>query len=161
MDLPEFLKVDFIFYRYEKINVKNLYASLIKKSGNVKFCTIYETPHYIFVRHFLYGENTYVISDYDSYQDYESTNIKACNEHEFIQLIKSIEINGYDWENNPILVHRNWKRLVPLGRWDIADGFHRLAILTALGENDIMVGTLRYKNNILKRLLNRFKKYLY
>lgn len=147
-EIPKFLAPDLCFNAFELINISNLYVGLRPVSGGrVFYVLVFKTPHYVFARNVLLKENIYPVSGYRSYRQYSEINPRTCSEKQFVGLIKDITENGYDWKNRPILVFRHWRRLFPLGRWDVADGFHRLAVLAALGEKKIKVGTLRYKYN--------------
>jgi hypothetical protein len=155
-EIPEFLATEFCFDAFDLINISNLYVGLRPVSGGrVVYVLVYKTPHYVFARNVLFKEDLYSVSGYRSYKQYSEINLRTCSEKQFVGLIKDITDNGYDWKNRPILVFRHWSRLFPLGRWDVADGFHRIAVLAALGEKNIKVGTLRYKYNAGARVKRR------
>jgi hypothetical protein len=152
-EIPKFLAPDLCFDAFYLINIANLYVGLRQVSGGrVVYVLVYKTPHYVFARNVLFKENLYPVSGYQSYKQYSEINPTACSGKQFVDLIRDVTDNGYDWKNRPILVYRHWSRLFPLGRWDVADGFHRLAVLAAIGEKNIIVGTLRYKYNAGARL---------
>ena len=151
-EIPKFLAPDLCFDAFDLINISNLYVGLRPiTGGRTVYVLVFKAPHYVFARNVLFKEDLYPVSGYQSYRQYSEINQRGCSEKQFVGLIKDITDNGYDWENRPILVFRNWRRFFPLGRWDVADGFHRLAVLAALGEKNIKVGTLRYKHNAVAR----------
>jgi hypothetical protein len=155
--IPEFLMSEFIFDDFDYVDVKNLYVGLLSISENcVIYVPVHKTPHYVFARNVIFNEKTHSISGYEHYKHYSEKNPDACSEKRYISLIKDIANNGYDWKNRPILVFQNWRRPFPRARKDVADGFHRLAVLAALGENKVCVGTLRYKHNVVCRMKRKF-----
>jgi hypothetical protein len=155
-EIPEFLMSEFCFDDFDLVDIINLYVGLVSVSGDcVVYVPVYNTPHYVFVRNVIYNEDICPAAGYQNYKHYLKTNPSACSERQFMRLIKDITDNGYDWKNRPILVFRNWRRYFPRGRRDVADGFHRLAVLAALGENKIKVGVLRYQHNVLSRMKKR------
>lgn len=156
--LPEFLSSDFYFGQYITVKIEKLYVGLVSSSNRgVIYLSIFKTPHYHFAKNVISGGAAGLITGYESYKDYAYRNrhMLMLSEEEFIQLIENIRTNGYDWKNKPIFVFRHWSRPFPIGRWDVADGFHRLAVLAALGEKSVKVATLRYKKTIFKRVVNR------
>jgi len=123
----------------------------------VKYLPVVETPHYIYVLHEQFGAPLRHMHGYKDYSQYLSIHPQSHSEEQFRQLIKDIRTNGYDWKNQPILVFRHWSRPLHMNRWDVADGFHRLAILTALGESSVIVGTLKAKKSMFKRVWSRIR----
>jgi len=153
LTIPYFLKKNFIFNKYYQANINDLFVGLLSiSSRNPVYKSIFETPHYTFAKKTIFGINLKDTSEYKSYKHYSMINAHACSEKKFIKLIENIVENSYDWENKPILVFKNWRRPLPLNRLDVADGFHRLAILAALDQKLIKVGLLKYKHDILTRL---------
>jgi len=154
--LPEFLSSDFYFDQFITVNIEKLYVGLLSASdGKVMYLPIFKTPHYHFAKNAISGGAAGPITGYESYKDYAYRNRHMCSEEEFIELIENMRTHGYDWQNKPIFVFRHWSRPFPIGRWDVADGFHRLAILAALGEKKVKVGILRYKHSFIERLKRR------
>lgn len=159
LDLPEFLKSTYISSDRCTVHINRLYVGLLSISGGlVNYVHVYDTPHYTFVRQILEGDVKGSISGYRDYDNYRSIHSHACSNEAFRKLIISIEKNGYDYENRPILVFRSWRRPWPLNRWNVADGFHRLAVLAAMGERYIHVATLKQKKNIFHRFTDRMMR---
>ena len=152
--LPDFLEKDFYFYSFSKININNLYVAIHPiNSTKPHFISIYETPHYQFVQKTIFNRDPKKVFNYENYFQYAEINKKACSEEEYTFLINNILVNGYNWKKHPIFIYRNWRRIFPISRWNVADGFHRLAILAALNFNEIEVGILKYKYDLIRRFL--------
>lgn len=158
MIIPEYLEKDFRIYDHRIVDINSLNVGLHLMSGQVKYVSVIDTPHYMFVRNILKGDGVQIVHGYKNYAQYISLYSPSASINRFIKLIESIQVNGYDSKNKPILVFRNWRRPWPINRWDVADGYHRLAVLAALGERFIKVGTLQYKKNMAERLRGRFGK---
>jgi hypothetical protein len=158
MDLPDFIKEEFKIFDRRKVKLSTLYVGLISiDSGVLQYVPVTQTPHYYFVRQELFGEKIGPVSEYRNYQHYADVNAHACSQDNFKRLIHSIRLDKYNYEQWPILVFRYWRRPLPLFRWDVADGFHRLAVLAALGYKYIEVTTLRPKYCVVNRVFRRFK----
>lgn len=151
--LPEYLKKKWQIDKNGVVDLSLLYVGLVV-SGKDKtvYVNIVESPHYMFARYVLFGEEYNTVSGFESYDQYALFSHHACTEALFVELVCSIIRNGYQFECNPILVYRHWRRPFPLGRWDVADGFHRLAILAALGFKRIPVCFLSRRENICQRI---------
>lgn len=157
--IPDYLSIDFKVHvrKIVHINLLNVGIQLLH-SDEKKYTCIYDTPHYMHACHIINDDPLKVSHGYKNYDHYASLNVNVCTEEEFTGLINSINENRYDWEKRPILVFRHWKRPLPIGRWDVADGFHRLAVLAALGERRIKVVTLRPKKNLFQRFSEHYRK---
>lgn len=154
--LPAFLQSTFQLDRFCTINITYLRVGVKQLvSGKIRYVSVDETPHYMFVRYILQGTQPTAAQGYRDYTHYISVHPHSCTEEAYRELIASIKDNGYDSENQPILVFRWWRRPWPPGRWDVADGFHRLAVLAALGEQSITVRKLRPRKNIVRRAIGR------
>ena len=154
--IPEFLARRFIIDGLRVVDVDRLYVGLLPLAGSaINYVSIYDTPHFLFVRHILHGAPVQPISEYVDYSHYITVHSHPCTEQHFRELITSIVRNGYDKTNKPIMVFRSWRRLWSPTRWDVADGFHRLAILAAMGERSIQVVTLQQRKNIFQRVADR------
>lgn len=154
--IPAFLAGTFRCHDYRVVDMKCLYVGVKPLTGGEAiYGPVTATPHYMFVRHVLTGDHVRPVHGYDSYSQYISLHPHPGTEDRFIELIESFRANGYDFENRPILVFRSWRRPWPINRWDVADGFHRLAILAAMGERHIQVAILKQKNNIFHRFAGR------
>ena len=154
--MPLFLKDNFILQDYRIVHIDDLFVGLAPISGgNAFYVKITQTPHYMFVRSKLFGEPGKPAHGYLDYAHYVSVNPRNDAVKSFSTLIESIKDSGYDSAINPIFVFRSWRRLFPLKRWDVADGFHRLAVLAALGKNAVPVVTLRSNKSIAERIFNR------
>jgi len=154
--LPNFLSDKFKIESLKLVNIDCLYVGLLGRNTNrIRYVSIKKTPHYYFVKNFIDDENMSYDSERLSYGDYSEINSDACSVDDFIKLIENIMSNGYIYKESPICVFKHWSRPLPVWRLDVADGFHRLAVLAALGETKIMVCKLKYKNNIISRLVLR------
>ncbi len=161
MELPLFLDKDFIIKENCTLELPVLYVGLLHiVAGLPQYVSVFDTPHYFFARHVLFGERIKPISGYLDYAHYAKVNSHAWSENKFVGLISSISESGYKFEQHPIFVFRHWRRPLPIGRWDMDDGFHRLAVLAALGKTEISVRTLRAKNTSMNRLLCRAKVFI-
>jgi hypothetical protein len=149
--------------RLEMVNVDSLRVGLIDiNSGHVSYILINKTPHYYFAKSIIDSEKKLDVggSGYLNYNHYYEVNPKnASTPKQFIELTKKIIEDGYDFTNYPVLVYRHWSRPFPLRRLDVVDGFHRLAILAALGETEIMVCKLKYKHSFILRLINKLTNF--
>ncbi len=156
MYLPPFLSDLYVFKCYKLVSINQFYVGLYDIEGRVvKYVPVIETPHYMFVKSIITNSNEQSIYDFRDYEHYRTICPSACSVKKFIELIESIKSNGYDSDNKPILVFRTLRRPYPLVRWDVADGFHRLAILAALGESSIRVATLRTKKPMINKVIDR------
>ena len=156
--IPSFLENSFRIHKYRTVEIDNLFVGLLAMQGaGISYVKIYDTPHYIFAKHVISGEPIEANHGYRSYDHYASINQSARTEKEFIKLIESISEISYDHKKRPVLVFRTWRRMYPLNRWEVADGFHRLAILAALGHERLTVATLRPKYTVVKRISGRLK----
>ena len=161
--LPKFVNNEFKFNCFSIVKIENIYVGLkpIYISKPI-YTSIYKTPHYAFAKQIISGQKVDQQTGYSDYKHYSQINKTSCSEEKYCDLIDSFLKTGYDWQQNPILVFKNWRRPVPFNRWDVADGFHRLAILAALDFQIINVGLLKYKFNYThraKNFLKRFAKY--
>ena len=154
--IPNFL-CDFKFKEFTYVEICNLYVGLLSNKNIVNYVKIKNTPHYKYAQSYIFdtsdkNEHKKNYINYLKIQSAEHTIEK------FEDLINNMKENGYNSERSPILVWRHWSRPLPLKRLDVADGFHRLAILSALGYSNISVAILIRKENIFKRIINKFKK---
>lgn len=156
LDLPPSVERIFAMDGFRSVDIGHLFVCLWLPQGNRKaYVPIVGTPHYAFVRQVLTGQAAWPARGYDSYAQYIRLHPHPCTEERFMQLIDSFKENGYDAQTRPILVFRSWRRPWPLARWDVADGFHRLAVLAAMGERCVQVATLQQKGNVLTRFAGR------
>ncbi len=156
IELPSFLENTYHFKDYRVVDIYCLYVGLLSvNSDKTKYVSIFETPHFMFANYIIHGTLVKAVHGYKDYLHYRSIHQQSHTEEGFKQLIENIMTVGYDYEKKPILVFRYWKRLLPIGRWDVADGFHRLAVLAALGKQKIRVATIVNNINILHRALKR------
>lgn len=157
ISIPIFLKKAFIFSHFKIVNIDRIYVGLINSNlGKIKYINIKKTPHYYFVCEYLGIKNKHEESVI-SYCDYIKSNpLDPRSKQKFIELINSINKNGYNFKESPILVFKTFKRPFPFGRFDVADGFHRLSILAALDSDKVKVGVIKRKQSVLMR----FKKIL-
>ena len=157
--IPSFLERTFRVHDRRIVDIDRLYVGVRPPEGGAaRYQPVNATPHYKFARHVLTGAPVESACGYDSYAQYASLHIHQGTEEQFVQLIEGVRTNGYDVENKPILVYRLWRRPWPPTRWDVADGFHRAAVLAALGQQRVTVVTLRQKKRLHRRLMDRIKK---
>jgi hypothetical protein len=155
-DVPAFLDRVFSVHSCRQTDINNLFVCLWLRESTAKaYVPVVETPHYAFVREVLVGESLWPVRGYHSYSQYIGLHPHPRTDEGFIELIESFRATGYDAQTRPVLVFRSWRRPWPLTRWDVADGFHRLAILAAMGEQHIHVATLKPKRGILHRLMEK------
>jgi hypothetical protein len=149
--------------RLEMVNVDSLRVGLIDiNSDHVSYILINKTPHYYFAKSIIDSEKKFDIggSGYLNYNHYfEANRENTSTPKQFIELTNKIIEDGYNFTNYPVLVYRHWSRPFPLRRLDVVDGFHRLAILAALGETEIMICKLRYKNSIISRFIYKLSNF--
>lgn len=158
LSLPDYLRDDYECWRYVTVDSDRLFVGLRLCQGDrTQYVPVTETPHYVFARHVLLGDRIRPVSGYADYSHYRSVLPHPCTEEQFTELIESIRRHGYD-ESRPIAVFRSWRRPWPLGRWDVADGFHRLAILTVLGHRRLNVVVLRRRQSIWGRILLHLRR---
>ena len=155
--LPSFINKNFYFSYFKIININKLFVGVRNsKIGELEYLNIKKTPHYLFASNYLELSNISEGEDCKSYHDYIKSNPDDLrSKGKFESLINSIRENGYNFHESPILVFYTFKRPLPFGRWDVLDGFHRLAILAALGNKNIEVAILKRKQSIFKRLKQR------
>ncbi len=157
--IPLFLTENFDFDEFDTVEISRLYVGLLPSSGGkAEYYSIRQTPHYVYARHILNKKKITHTNGYESYEQYVSANHPSKSVDRFSKLCMEIVSNGYDWRNRPIFVFRNYSRPFPFDRWDVADGFHRLAILAALGEERLIVAKLRSKYTVVERFIRRLKR---
>lgn len=156
ISIPDFLKKDFYFSHFRVVNINKIYVGIINsKSRKIEYVNIKKTPHYNFVLNFI-GVYRISKSGTTDYNRYIKSNLSEHrSEQKFINLIESMDNNGYQYDESPILVFKSLKRAFPLGRFDVADGFHRLAILAALNSTNIKVAILKRRQNVFLRIINK------
>lgn len=153
--VPDFLP-GFVFVAYRLVSIHMLYVGLLNvNKGEVKYVSVYQTPHYLYAKRAIDRGLSCDVAQSQSYPNYRKIHPQSHSVERFDSLIQSMLKTGYDAETSPILVFRHWRRVVPFGRWDVADGFHRLAILAAMGEQKVVVGLLKRRNQMHKRLINK------
>jgi hypothetical protein len=150
--LPAFLREQFVRGPILRVKIKRIRVGMkMGPSSNIKYTSIYSTPHYDFINKYLrYNKSVPYNHDYGYYS---IDNADASSPEEFIALADSIISEGYDYDSHPIYVFNNWRRFLPIGRLDVADGFHRLAILAALGKQNVEVCKLKYKQTMYSRFM--------
>ena len=131
MKLPQHLDC-FVVNKTKKMKINSLIVVLRCKDNFAKYVNVTDTPHYRNVINFESGgtKNT------EEYENYRKKYIKDSNSDSFYSLYTNIKNIGYD-ERNKVLIYRNLKIFKYLFRWFVADGFHRLSILYALGFYEI------------------------
>lgn len=154
--IPNFLD-DFKFKEIKKVEISNLFVGLLSKNNSIDYVRIKNTPHHKFAQSYIFDSSNKeeLKNEYINYLNIQPTEHSV---EKFESLIDNIKINGYDFKTTPILVWRHWTRPLPLKRYDVADGFHRLAVLSALGYLNICVTMIEKKDNVYKRAINRIIK---
>ncbi len=143
--VPQFLQNKYEVRKTKSLRVSSLYVGLCVGGVNgVDYCSVYNTPHFQFAKAAVVDGNENSTKHYKNYREYAANYKAACTEVEFDQLVRSIVKNGYDSNRFPILVWRYWRNFY---FWSVADGFHRLAILAALGELKVVCGVLCKKKS--------------
>lgn len=151
IDLPIFLKEKFQIHKRKVVSINKLFVGL-KNNKGISYVHILNTPHYWFAKKVIDKEETKIYNDINYYQKYINQYPDSRSEEKFLKLINSIQKYGYNFKSSPILVFRSIKRPVPICRWDLADGFHRLATLAALGTLKVEVITLKRKHSFFRRV---------
>jgi hypothetical protein len=167
MILPPAFENSYRVIGFRTVDIECLYVRIwFFDISRAQYVPINKTPHYFFALSVIKGEVSHPVQSLSEYHIYKKNEYAIHNpnnynpfakkpEEKIVRLVNSIKANGYNWQAYPIFVSRHWKRPLPLGRWDVLDGVHRLAVLAALGESRIKVCLLGYKDPSLKRLLNR------
>ena len=155
--LPYFLD-DFNFSGYRVVKLENLYIGYVYPNNTTQYISIFSTPHYKLARYLCNPNEDDLNRLKHDYKQYHSNSNESERLKNFMNLIFEIKSNGYNWKDSPILVWRNWRRPLPINRYDVADGFHRLAILAALGNKEIFVAKINYKKSIFQRLAFKIRK---
>lgn len=151
--LPSFLSNFLLTTHRKEVDINTLYVGLI--NNKINYISVYETPHYKFAKKILNDNSKVILAQNSSnYKDYISMNSNSKTEKSFINLIMSIKNKGYDFKSSPILVFKPY-RISFFKRWHVADGFHRLSILAALGNENIEVVILKRRLSIFNRLIQR------
>ena len=155
--LPSFIRSSFVYVGIESVKVSDLYVGLLSMNEvtAIKYVSIFDTPHFAYACHVLHNQKLSSKFTYLDYLRYKELHSQSHSEAGFNSLIYSMLKGGYDWQTRPVLVFRNWRRLYPFHRRDVADGFHRLAILAAMGEENIKVGLLHHKYSVIERAKRR------
>lgn len=140
-----------------QLPLNKLYVGLRAKNSDViNYVNVRDTPHFFFVKNFLEGSPISSVHGYENYSEYLAEYWHPLNEDSFKNLIISIRENGYDADTRPILAVRSIRTPLPLGRYQVLDGFHRLAILAALGHHTVKVCRMRKKRRfMIKRFFLR------
>jgi hypothetical protein len=154
--IPNFL-YNFKLIGYKNVEISNLYVGLLSNKHSLDYVNIEKTPHHKLAKSYIFNSlnKDELKKEYINYLKIQSTSHAI---GKFENLINDIKNNGYNFEESPILVWRHWSRPLPLNRLDVADGFHRLAILSALGYSKINVAVIKRKENFLKRIANKLKR---
>tara|TARA_B110000114_G_scaffold185225_1_gene231379 strand:- start:1391 stop:1930 length:540 start_codon:yes stop_codon:yes gene_type:complete len=157
INIPSFIETNFIFSCVKSVKIRKVYIGLTDtNSKKIRYVNIKSTPHYKFACDYL--KNKYKINE-SRYVNYIKSNPKDFRSTEkFIKLIDSFNKSGYNYEEFPVLVFKTLKRPFPFGRFDVADGFHRLSILAALGYENINVAVLKRKQSIFTRLKKKLNE---
>lgn len=155
-EVPESFVKDAIGIAYRKVKTTQLRA-ISYNHNKLNSRKITQTPHYHYaVKNF----NPTKSIENDNVQSYEEFRNKATNGREsennrFLELISSLNEKNYDWEKRPILVVKHPFR--PF-HFNIVDGMHRAAILTAKGTTHFVVLQIKSKKSLLNRTINFLKK---
>lgn len=153
--LPAFLS-QFEFQKFELVQVEKVYVGERSRSGRIEYVPVQKTPHFRFASALIENENKKLMEAIHIYENYLKNQQTNHSSECFIKLYQSIRTSGYKWETSPIFVWNNWRRPLPLYRRDVADGFHRLSILAALGHKQIMVAKLLQGDSYIRRFRKRF-----
>jgi hypothetical protein len=152
--LPTFLS-NFEFQKFELVKVEKIYVGERSRTGKITYVPIKKTPHFRFASALVENQNNKLIEARYIYEEYLKIYKTQHSSECFTKLYQSIQSSGYKWETAPIFVWNNWRRPFPLYRRDVADGFHRLSILAALGQMQIMVARLVHSDSYIERLRKR------
>jgi len=135
------------FFERKIVDIKNIYAGIKFRDGQIKYQAIYLSPIYRYAK-VIAADGTASAHEkilYNRYQkSYLGTSTKKVE-----ALVESIRLNGFNPEYAP-LAFRSLKRVFPLHRYDVADGHHRAAVLAALGQTkiELVIYKLKHKNSL-------------
>ena len=155
--LPEFLN-NFDLDDYEQQKIERIFVGKLDEDGKISYVSIFYTPHYELASAIFAGSTGKLQLARRQYLEYLKIQETSHSLLKFEELCSSIRTGGYDWRIRPILVFSDLRRPFPLFRRDVADGFHRLAVLAALGYENINVLKLKRKDNIYQRLVSWVSK---
>jgi len=155
--MPEFAN-DMIPTKIMSIKLSRLQALIWNKvTGKLTSVPIKGTPHYKFIKQ--YQENANFNYHMTDYYEYAQRYLNGENSvKKFIELYHEMTNKGYrfgEYRNHFCLVYRR----VPIGRYKVYDGLHRLAIIEAIDIRQIEVALLKSKTNWLLRLLRRLNRW--
>lgn len=135
------------------IEIDSLFVGVRSDQGVINYVSIDQSPIYLY----LYDKITKKLSSsshIDRYRNYIRTNTAITREQSLMKVYQSIKDNGFDSYYAP-LVFRSGKRPFPFGRYDVADGHHRLCILKLLGHEKVNAVFFKVQlSKQIKSLLN-------
>lgn len=138
-----------------KVKVSKLYVGYVF-TNKVNYINVKNTIHYKYAVEEILNLKSGLENKYNDYHKKTGHNTNSIS---YRKLIRNIKDTGYNSNLFPILVYRSLSRIYPLKRWDVIDGFHRLAILSAMGHEEVEVAVCKYKyKNKLKKI---FQKLVY
>lgn len=129
---------------YERKNIDYLRVGL-KVNGVIQYIKIFETPHFKLAKQLIENKLNVSVTKYDYIKYIHNAEQNDHSFEQYVALLGDIKSSGYNSKLYPILVYSKIFDFVTLNskiRY-VLDGFHRLAILTALGENEITVCKLQ------------------
>lgn len=121
-------------FKRRRVNISSLYVGVKNKKGQIKYTSIKESIIYKYLHDKLVKGFT-SSSNISAYRNYIQENA-VTQEAELLSLVNSIKNNGIQKEYPP-LIFRSIKRIVPLGRYDVADGHNRLCVMAIIGHQKI------------------------
>lgn len=144
--------------KYREIKILETKVALRINDQNIKWIDIQDSPHYYFVQNHINKTNEYSSKNILTYEQYYKNNWTNRSPEYFRDLIDEIILN-YDYKRNPISVFKGIRPFKNIGYWSVVDGFHRIAILSALNIKVFKAKAYKRKNPSLIRKL--FEKLAY
>ena len=137
-------------FETREINISSLYVGVKTAKNLIKYVGIRES----IIFRFLHDKIIKGLTDSPnirSYRRYIQENA-VTQEPELLSLVSSIKDNGIR-RKYPPLVFRSAKRILPFGRYDVADGHNRLSVMAVIGYQTVRV--VYFKRPILTKLMKK------
>jgi len=137
--------------------LKNIRIGIKCLKGNIRYVAVWETPHYEFVKSYINNSPENEACGYKSYNHYNEIAKHPTTDNRFKMIADSIFTEGYVHERGLIQVTRSIRRPMPWNRFDVTDGAHRVAILSAIGLEKIRVEFKMETDNLFKMFINKIR----
>jgi hypothetical protein len=123
------------------VRLRDLRVRQRSDTGNLVLTDLTDTPHYRFAKAYLDGMEVDKAARESGYLDYSMKHVDKGPDAPaaLAELIDSIGVDGYlggQHANLPVLLCRHKSR--PWNPWVVLDGFHRAAVLAAMGVGEVL-----------------------